>query len=78
MVIYFSAIVATNDSGNPVTGTTGGVSVSNVLINDTLNGNQATLSNVTLTQISTTNNGVNLNVSNGRLMLIVVFQLVIT
>jgi hypothetical protein len=46
--------VATNDSGNPVTGTTGGVSVSNVLINDTLNGNQATLSNVTLTQISTT------------------------
>jgi hypothetical protein len=62
--IFTSAIVATNDSGNPVTGTTGGVSVSNVLINDTL-GNQATLSNVTLTQISTTNNGVNLNVSNG-------------
>jgi hypothetical protein len=35
--------------------------VSNVLINDTLNGNQA-LSNVTLTQTITTNNGVNLNV----------------
>jgi hypothetical protein len=76
--IFTSVIVATNDSGNPVTGTTGGVSVSNVLINDTLNGNQATLSNVTLTQISTTNNGVNLNVSNGSVNVIVVFQLVIT
>jgi hypothetical protein len=69
--------VATNDSGNPVTGTTGGVSVSNVLINDTLNGNQATLSNVTLTQISTTNTVLTLMLVMVRL-LIVVFQLVIT
>jgi hypothetical protein len=49
-----------------------------MLINDTLNGSQATLSNVTLTQISTTNNVLTLMLVMVRLMLIVVFQLVIT
>ena len=37
----------------------------NVLVNDTLNGNPATLATVTLTQVSTTNPGVTLNTADG-------------
>ncbi len=56
---------AVNNSGSMVNGITGGQSLANVLVNDTLNGAQATLSNVNLTQVSTTNAGVTLNTSNG-------------
>ncbi|WP_141384623.1 gliding motility-associated C-terminal domain-containing protein, partial [Flavobacterium flevense] len=58
-------IDAANDTGNPITGITGGQSLSNVLTNDTLNGIPATLATVNLTQVSTTNTGVTLNPVNG-------------
>ena len=56
---------AINDSGSAVNGTAGGQSLANVLTNDTLNGNPATLANVNLTQVSTTNAGVTLDVTTG-------------
>ncbi|GAA4212602.1 hypothetical protein GCM10022289_43680 [Pedobacter jeongneungensis] len=58
------ALVATADNGS-VNGFTGGVAVPNVLANDTYNGNPATLTNVNLTQVSTTDPKVTLNVTNG-------------
>jgi LPXTG-site transpeptidase (sortase) family protein len=58
-------IIAVDDTGLVVNGTTGGQSLANVLINDTLNGNPATLANITLTQVSTTNPGVTLDVTTG-------------
>ncbi|WP_025146750.1 T9SS C-terminal target domain-containing protein, partial [Pedobacter jeongneungensis] len=58
------AIVATNDAGS-ANGYTGGLAVSNVLSNDTYNGAQATLTNVILTQVSTTNVNVTLDPANG-------------
>ncbi|WP_460575599.1 DUF7507 domain-containing protein, partial [Flavobacterium koreense] len=60
-----AVIDAVNDNGNSIIGATGGQSYPNVLINDTLNGNPATLSNVILTQVSTTNTGVTLNPVDG-------------
>ncbi|WP_396140430.1 beta strand repeat-containing protein, partial [Flavobacterium sp.] len=54
-------IDAVNDNGTSIVGASGGQSVANVLVNDTLNGNQATLSNVILTQVSTTNPSVTLD-----------------
>ena len=59
------AIDAVNDTGNPVLTGVGGQSFANVLINDTLNGDPATLSNVILSQSSTTNPGVTLNPLDG-------------
>ena len=58
-------ITAVDDTGSTVNGTTGGQSFANVLTNDTLNGNPATLANITLTQVSTTNAGVTLDVTTG-------------
>src|SRR5258706_13192885 len=58
-------INAVNDSGSIVNGIVGGQSLANVLTNDTLNGDPATLANITLTQVSTTNAGVTLNITNG-------------
>src|SRR5258706_3489930 len=58
-------INAVNDSGSIVNGIVGGQSLADVLTNDTLNGNPATLANITLTQVSTTNAGVTLNAANG-------------
>jgi LPXTG-site transpeptidase (sortase) family protein len=58
-------IIAVNDIGSSVNGVTGGQSLANVLTNDTLNGNPATLANITLTQISTTSPGVTLSVTTG-------------
>lgn len=57
---------AVNDdySTTPISGITGGNTTS-VLANDTINTLQATLSNVTLSQVSTTHSGVNLNLSTG-------------
>jgi hypothetical protein len=57
------AIDAVNDSGNSPR--TGGIAVANVLANDTFGGAAATLSNVSLTQLSSTNAGVTLNPATG-------------
>ncbi|RYY34715.1 MAG: DUF11 domain-containing protein, partial [Sphingobacteriaceae bacterium] len=51
-----------NDEGT-VNAVTGGIAVENILTNDKLNGNQATLINVKVTQISSTNPNVSLNAS---------------
>jgi LPXTG-site transpeptidase (sortase) family protein len=59
-------IDAVNDNGSSVNGTVGGQSLANVLANDTLNGNPVTLSSVNLTQSSTTNSGVNLDTTTGK------------
>ncbi|MFN3941910.1 MAG: hypothetical protein ACK4K1_04645, partial [Flavobacterium sp.] len=56
-----SVIDAVNDTGVAVNGTNGGVSLANVLVNDTLNGAPATLANVNLSFVSATNSGVSLN-----------------
>jgi gliding motility-associated-like protein/uncharacterized repeat protein (TIGR01451 family) len=58
-------MVATNDSGN-ANGYTGGTAVENVLLNDTYNGNPATLNEVKLSQVSTTNPNVTLDVTTGK------------
>ncbi|RYX78213.1 hypothetical protein EON76_06775, partial [bacterium] len=58
------AIVANADNGT-ANGFTGDVAIQNVLANDTYNGAPATLANVTLTQISTTNPNVTLNTTTG-------------
>ncbi|WP_205943052.1 DUF7507 domain-containing protein [Pedobacter frigidisoli] len=58
-------MVATNDSGS-ANGFVGGTAVSDVLANDTYNGNPATLANVSLTQVSTTNNNVTLDIATGK------------
>ncbi len=52
-------------AGTPVDGAAGGVGVANVLLNDTLGAAVATLASVQLTQVSTTNPNVALNVANG-------------
>ncbi|WP_417356896.1 T9SS type A sorting domain-containing protein [Flavobacterium sp.] len=63
-----ATINAVDDIGTTVYSNNGGVAVTNVLggsTPDTVNNENATLSNVTLTQVSTTNPGVTLNTSNG-------------
>ncbi|RYE14020.1 MAG: DUF11 domain-containing protein, partial [Sphingobacteriales bacterium] len=59
------AMVAANDTGS-ANGLTGGTAVANVLANDTYNGNPATLNDVTLSQISTSNPNVTLNPATGK------------
>ncbi|WP_307530168.1 PKD-like domain-containing protein [Pedobacter sp. W3I1] len=59
------ALAAVNDSGN-ANGFTGGTAVENVLANDTYNGNPATLNDVKLSQVSTTNPNVALDVTTGK------------
>ncbi|MFL9843645.1 T9SS type A sorting domain-containing protein [Flavobacterium rhizosphaerae] len=56
-------ITANNDSGTVTVA--GGTAVSNVLANDVLNGSPITLSNNSLTQISSSNTGISLNTSTG-------------
>jgi outer membrane protein OmpA-like peptidoglycan-associated protein len=58
-------IDAVDDTGSVANGTTGGVAVPNVLFNDTLNGQPATLATVTITQVSTTNPGVTIDPATG-------------
>jgi LPXTG-site transpeptidase (sortase) family protein len=58
-------IDAVNDPGSAVNGAVGGQALTDVLTNDTLNGNPATLANINLTQVSTTNPGVTLDVTTG-------------
>lgn len=58
-------IVANDDAiGVQVNGYSGGIANSNVLSNDTLNGNPASLSNITLTFLSSTNPNIFLNIGN--------------
>jgi hypothetical protein len=59
-----NVIAANNDAGKASMGT-GGIAIANVLANDTLGNNTPTAATVTLTQLSTTHPGVNLNVLNG-------------
>ncbi|WP_175634391.1 DUF7507 domain-containing protein [Pedobacter ghigonis] len=59
------AMVAINDAGN-ANGFTGGTAVENVLVNDTYNGNPATLADVKLTQVSSSNPNVSLDVTTGK------------
>ncbi|HNO30139.1 MAG TPA: sortase [Anaerolineales bacterium] len=60
------AIDAFDDNGSTVNGTAGGESLANVLANDYLNGaSPVLLANVNLTQESTTNSSITLNVANG-------------
>jgi len=59
------AMVATNDAGN-ANGFTGGTAVENVLVNDTYNGNPATLADVKLSQVSSSNPNVSLDVTTGK------------
>ncbi|MEC4051162.1 Ig-like domain-containing protein, partial [Flavobacterium sp. SUN046] len=65
VTVTATAIDAVNDNGTPIVGATGGQALANVLVNDTLNGNPATLATVNLTQVSTTNSGVTLNTTDG-------------
>jgi len=65
VTVPVTGIDAVNDTGALVNGYTGGTSVPNVLVNDTLNGVAATVATVNLTQASTTNAGVTLNPATG-------------
>jgi hypothetical protein len=58
-------IDAVNDTGTTIDRGTGGTSISNVLVNDTLNGVAATTSNVDITTVGTWPAGVTLNTSTG-------------
>jgi hypothetical protein len=59
-----NGIYANDDSGM-VASPAGGTALSNVLANDTIAGAAATLSNVFITQISSTNPGISVNQGNG-------------
>jgi hypothetical protein len=54
-------IIATNDTGTPVTSTIGGTVLANVLANDTLDGLPITSPQVDITLVSSTNPGVTLS-----------------
>jgi gliding motility-associated-like protein/uncharacterized repeat protein (TIGR01451 family) len=65
VTVSAAVIDAVADIGGYVTTALGGQSLENVLNNDTLNGNPATLITVNLIQVSTTNPGVTLNPNTG-------------
>lgn len=58
------SIQGTNDVGTTVNGVTGGISFTNVLSNDILNGQAATASAVVISLVQTANPGISLNGSN--------------
>ncbi|MFC5284008.1 hypothetical protein, partial [Pedobacter alpinus] len=58
--------IAANDDIGSSSFPNGGIAVQNVLINDILDGTIVTLLNVDLEQVSTTNNGVSLDVTSGK------------
>ncbi|WP_304064551.1 gliding motility-associated C-terminal domain-containing protein [Pedobacter glucosidilyticus] len=60
-------IGAGNDAGN-VNGKTGGVAIVNILVNDNLNGLPASVNNVDIIQISTTNSTINISTNNGQVV----------
>ncbi|MBK7175103.1 MAG: hypothetical protein IPH84_18220 [Bacteroidales bacterium] len=55
-----ASIVANDDTGTPVNGYAGGTAVANVLVNDLLNGVAVNPSDITLSQVSSTNPGISL------------------
>ena len=57
-------ILANDDVGIPINGAIGGISFENVLINDTINEEPALASQVKLSFVNTTNNGISLSGSN--------------
>ncbi|RYD99075.1 MAG: tandem-95 repeat protein [Sphingobacteriales bacterium] len=67
VTVNAATMVAYEDTGS-ANGFTGGVAVPNVLANDSYNGAPATLSNVNLSEISSTNTGVKLNLTTGEVM----------
>jgi hypothetical protein len=64
VIVPAYVIKAVNDQGS-ISPSTGGAAVANVLANDTLGGAVATTANVTLSQVSSTNEGVTLDVAGG-------------
>jgi hypothetical protein len=58
------AIDAVNDTGVPTNGSTGGTAFTNVLVNDTLNGQPVLASQVNTTFVSATNAGITLSGTN--------------
>ncbi|MGC4041409.1 MAG: gliding motility-associated C-terminal domain-containing protein [Flavobacterium sp.] len=60
VIVVASPIIANDDTGNLVDNINGGISFSNVLGNDTLNGVAVSTTQVIITQISSTNAGVSL------------------
>ncbi|MBE2211711.1 MAG: OmpA family protein [Xanthomonadaceae bacterium] len=63
VTVEAAPIDAVDDTGTATS--TGGTAIPNVLVNDTLNGQPATLTNVTLTQVSTSNPNVTLDPATG-------------
>ncbi|TDD73924.1 gliding motility-associated C-terminal domain-containing protein [Flavobacterium caseinilyticum] len=61
VTVNAAAIVANDDAGNAVNGSTGGTAVANVLSNDTLNGVAVLPSQVNTTFVSSTNAGITLS-----------------
>ncbi|WP_165930057.1 gliding motility-associated C-terminal domain-containing protein, partial [Flavobacterium caseinilyticum] len=61
VTVSAATIIANDDTGSPVNGFTGGTAVSNVLINDTLNGVAVLAEQVNTTFVSSTNAGITLN-----------------
>ncbi|MDI1316010.1 gliding motility-associated C-terminal domain-containing protein [Flavobacterium sp.] len=59
-----AVLIANNDSGNTINGLSGGISFTNVLVNDTLDGNFVTSSQVSISFVSSTNAGVTLSGTN--------------
>ncbi|MGH8029589.1 MAG: SdrD B-like domain-containing protein, partial [Arenimonas sp.] len=65
VTVAAAPIDAVDDAGSVAMGPSAVTAVANVLVNDTLNGAAATLANVTLAQISTSNAGVTLDATTG-------------
>ncbi|MEZ5468309.1 MAG: Calx-beta domain-containing protein [Lysobacterales bacterium] len=63
--VQAAVIDAVDDTGTVANGASGGTAVPNVLVNDTLDGAPATLANVTVTQVSTSNPNITLNPASG-------------
>ena len=63
--VQAAVIDAVDDTGTVANGASGGTAVPNVLVNDTLDGAPATLANVTVTQVSTSNPNIALNPASG-------------
>ncbi|WP_199138929.1 DUF7507 domain-containing protein [Pedobacter sp. ASV12] len=65
-VVVDAPVMMANDDNGSINGLSGGTAINNVLVNDTYNGNPATLASVTLTQVSTSNPNVTLDVATGK------------
>ena len=68
VVVNPGLIVAVADSGSIADGGAGGIAVSNVLVNDTLNGAPVSLATVTLTPLSSSHPNLTLDPATGRIV----------